>query len=79
VPALRQVIERFSQVVAVNEAELFYDASCKPRGESDITLQVTLNRYGTDEEIGRQLGRLWFACLRWNSDLANPLEINLKD
>jgi hypothetical protein len=31
-------------VRALNDAELFYDASCQPRGESEITLHVMLNR-----------------------------------
>ena len=29
------------QIIAVNEAELFYDASSRPRDETDITLHVT--------------------------------------
>ena len=52
-------------VYAVNEAELFYHATSQPQGENDISLQVTLNRYGNDEEIARQLQRLFKACLRW--------------
>src|SRR5215469_14949739 len=40
-------------VRALNEAELFYDANCQPQGGHDISLQVTLNRYGDDEEIAR--------------------------
>ena len=55
------------QIVAVNEAELFYDASSRPRDEADITLHGTLNPYGSDEEIARLLGRLHQACLRWES------------
>jgi hypothetical protein len=53
------------QIMAVNDAELFYDAGSQPHGESDITLQVTLNPYGHDEEIGRLLGKLFQSCLRW--------------
>jgi hypothetical protein len=52
-------------VYAVNEAELFYHATCQPHGENDITLQVTLNRYGEDEEIARQLSKLFQVCSRW--------------
>jgi hypothetical protein len=55
------------QIIAVNEAELFYDASSRPRDEADITLHVTLNPYGSDEEITRLLGRLHHACLRWET------------
>jgi hypothetical protein len=53
------------QIIAVNQAELFYDASCQPHGESEITLHVTLNPYAADKEIARQLDRLFRACLRW--------------
>lgn len=52
-------------IIALNEAELFYDARCQPREEGDITLHVTLNPYQPDEEIARQLARLFDACLRW--------------
>ena len=52
-------------VRAVNEAELFYRATCQPRGEHDISLNVTLNRYESDEEIARQLQKLFEVCLRW--------------
>ncbi len=50
-------------VMAVNEAELFYDASGRPPNEADITLHVTLNPHGSDEEIARLLNRLHRACL----------------
>lgn len=53
------------EIIAVNESELFYDASCQPHGECDITLHVTLNPYAADEEIARQLDRLFHVCLRW--------------
>lgn len=53
------------RIIAMNEAELFYDAECRPRGESDITFHVTLNPYGRDEEIARLLGKLFHSCLRW--------------
>ncbi len=53
------------QIMAVNDAELFYDARCEPHAESDVTLHVTLNPYGHDEEIGRLLGKLFHSCLRW--------------
>jgi len=52
-------------VIAINDAELFYDAYCHPRGEADIALHVTLNPKGTDEEMSRILGRLFRACLHW--------------
>jgi hypothetical protein len=52
----------------VNEAELFYYASCQPRGEKDIRLQVSLNRYGEDEEIDRLLRKLFKASLRWGAE-----------
>jgi hypothetical protein len=55
-------------VVAVNEAELFYHASCQPHGEEDIKLQVTLNRYGKDEEVDRLLRKLFKASLRWTKE-----------
>jgi hypothetical protein len=52
-------------VCAVNDAELFYYATCQPPGEDDITLQVTLNRYGDDDEIARQLSKLFRVCSGW--------------
>jgi hypothetical protein len=56
-------------VRAVNDAELFYEASCQPRGESDITLHVTLNRYGQDSEICRLLRRLFKESVRWATEV----------
>jgi len=53
------------QVRALNEAELIFEASAKPSGESDVGLSVLLDLYGADEEIRRLLGRLSDACLRW--------------
>ena len=50
---------------AVNDAELFYEAEAKPIGEDDIMLKVTLNRNGSDEEIGRCLIRLFDLCTKW--------------
>jgi hypothetical protein len=58
------------QVRAVNEAELFYDASSKPPGEPDIVLHVTLNPHGPDEEIGRLLAKLFSRCLCWPEALS---------
>jgi hypothetical protein len=55
-------------VTAVNEAELFYDASCQPHGEHDIKLHVTLNRHAEDGEIDRLLNKLFHACRRWIAD-----------
>ena len=55
-------------VCSVNDAELFYNASCQPRGEKDITLQVSLNRYGEDEEIDRLLKKLFKISLRWAAE-----------
>jgi hypothetical protein len=53
------------QIAAFNEAELMYDALCQPHGEHEIILHITLNPYGPDEEIGRQLDKLFRSCLRW--------------
>jgi hypothetical protein len=53
-------------VRALNDAELLYDARCQPHGEEDITLHVTVNPYTNDEEIARQLEKLFRACLRWS-------------
>jgi hypothetical protein len=52
-------------VQSLNEAELFYDACARPSGEEDIALHVTLDRYGSDEEIERKLLRLFNACVDW--------------
>ena len=56
-------------VRTLNDAELFYDASCQPRGESDITLHVMLNRYGKDDVIDKLLRRLFKESLRWVSNI----------
>jgi hypothetical protein len=53
----------------VNESELFYDASAQPKGEKDIVLHVTIDRYGAKEEIERQILRLFDACSVWDSNL----------
>jgi hypothetical protein len=50
----------------LNEAELFYDASVQPHGELDISLHVTLSRYGRDGEIERQLVRLVDVASGWD-------------
>ena len=52
-------------IQALNEAELFYDAEAYPRGEEDIALHVTLNRYGSNEEIDRKILKLFDACVDW--------------
>jgi hypothetical protein len=69
-PSIREFEERYlrCEVRAVNEAELFYDASCRPLGEAEITLHVTLNRYGLDEMMGKQIMRLFYAARRWHPD-----------
>jgi len=53
-------------VQSVNEAALFYDACTQPHGDDDITLHVTLNRYGPDEEMGRKIIRLFDANSRFH-------------
>ena len=58
-------------VQAMNEAELFYDAYARPHGEEDITLHVTLNRHGPDQEIDRKILRLFNACVDWARQIAN--------
>jgi len=55
-------------VHALNEAELFYDGRCRPAGEKDITLHITINRSAPDEEITRQLLKLFDSCRRWTTD-----------
>lgn len=65
--SLRQFESEFLciEVHALNEAELLYEASVTPHGESDISLHVTLNRYGADEEIDRRIVRLFDVASRW--------------
>jgi hypothetical protein len=58
-------------VQAMNEAELFYDAYARPLGEEDITLHVTLDRYGPDTEIDRKILRLFNACVDWTRQISN--------
>jgi hypothetical protein len=69
---VREFESRYLQIFvkAANEAELCYVAFAKPLGEEEIELRVTLNRYGSDEEIGRKILRLFDVCSNWNS-LAN--------
>jgi len=55
----------------MNEAELFYDAYARPHGEEDITLHVTLDRYGPDAEIDRKILRLFNACVDWTRQISN--------
>ena len=55
-------------VHVLNEAELLYDAIVTPHGESDISLHVTLNRYGADDEIDRRIVRLFDVASRWDAD-----------
>jgi hypothetical protein len=50
---------------ALNEAELFYDASAEPHGETDLALHTSLNRHGDDSEFGRKLLRLFDSCSAW--------------
>ena len=52
-------------VQALNEVELFYDAYACPPGEEEISLHVTLNRCGPDEEFDRKISRLFNACVSW--------------
>jgi hypothetical protein len=53
-------------VTAVNEAELFYDASIALPGEDAITLHALLNPYGQNEEMGKKLLRLSELFLGWD-------------
>jgi hypothetical protein len=55
-------------VRALNQAELFYEASVRPKGEPDISLHVTLNRHEHDNEIGRQLVKLVDVASRWDEN-----------
>jgi hypothetical protein len=52
-------------VIAMNEAELFYDAAAQPDGEEEISLHTALNRHAKDEEFVRPLFRLFDATLGW--------------
>jgi hypothetical protein len=51
---------------ALNSAELYYEARTKPEGELEIELRVLLNRYASDEELGRKLLRLFQVASLWN-------------
>jgi hypothetical protein len=51
---------------ALNEAELYYEARTRPEGEHEIELRVLLNRYASDEEIGRKILRLFQVASMWN-------------
>jgi hypothetical protein len=56
-------------VRAANESELCYIAEAHPLDEREISLCVTINRHG-DDEAGRTLFRLYDACSRWSSVMA---------
>jgi hypothetical protein len=51
---------------ALNEAELYYEARTNPEDEHEIELRVLLNRFGSDEEIGRKILRLFHVASMWN-------------
>jgi hypothetical protein len=51
---------------ALNESELYYEARTRPEGEHEIELRVLLNRYASDEEIGRKILRLFHVASMWN-------------
>jgi hypothetical protein len=70
--SVKEFESRYLQIFvkAANESELCYLAFAKPIGEEEIELRVTLNRYGSDEEIGQKILRLFDICSKWNS-LAN--------
>jgi hypothetical protein len=55
-------------VRALNESELFYDASARPPADSELRLHVTLNPYGSDEEIARLLIKLFDVSFRLHID-----------
>jgi hypothetical protein len=52
-------------VQAVNEAELFFDASIQPLGERDISLHVAINAHWRDETTEQQLARLFDAATKF--------------
>jgi hypothetical protein len=58
--------ERFCAGIRLSGA--LYKAEVQPHQENDIKLQVTLNPYLPDEEIGRKLLKLFNSCVRWNPD-----------
>ena len=53
-------------VQALNEAELFYDASVQPYGEAEISLHVVINAHEPNEEVERRLVRLFDAASGWD-------------
>ena len=57
-------------ICAVNEAELVYDASAFPLGESELSLHVTLSINGPNEDFSRLLYKLFHACATWNASAA---------
>ena len=50
---------------ALNAAELYYETRTRPEGEQEIELRILLNRYASDEEIGRKILRLFQVASRW--------------
>lgn len=65
--SVRQFEELYLRIAicAVNNAELFYDASCQPRCENDISLHIMLNPYAKGNEMDNLLKKLFKASLRW--------------
>ena len=51
---------------ALNKEELYYEARTRPEGELEIELRVLVNRYASDEEIGRKILRLFHVASMWN-------------
>jgi hypothetical protein len=51
---------------ALNKDEFYYEARTKPEGELEIELRVLVNRYASDEEIGRKILRLFHVACMWN-------------
>jgi len=56
-------------VQAVNDAELFFNASVQPRGEPDIFLHTTINTHAPHEKTERQLVRLFDVASKWEVNL----------
>jgi hypothetical protein len=53
-------------VFASNEYAVLYDASVKPRGERNITLESTLFFGRHNSDVSRDINRLYEICSKWD-------------
>ncbi len=53
-------------IFACNEAGVLYEASVRPKGERNITLESTLFFGGRGSDVSRDINRLYEVCSKWD-------------